>query len=80
MYQNALVSFGMSTITLRTIRINSVTYIGVMCLMLLKAGRICVTINTLFPIKKFLVSLPEELLQNLQALDQPSNLGVTGST
>ena len=48
-----------------------------MCLILMKADHICGTRNTLFPIQQFLVLLPAELLQNLQALDQSSDPGAT---
>ena len=77
MYKNSLIYFGMRTSTLRKSRSNSVTYIGIMYLMLLEEGRICGTINNIIPIQKFLVLLPAELLQNLQALDQLSDLGAT---
>ena len=77
MYQNELLSFGMCTSNLITIIRNSVTHIGGMCLMSLTLGQICGTRNNLSTIQKFLVLLPEELLQNFQALDQPINLGAT---
>ena len=77
MYQNSLIYFGMSTSTLRTNRSNSVVHIGGMCLVYIKGGHICCTINNILPIQQFLLLLPVELLQNLQPLDQPSDIGAT---
>ena len=71
MYQNALISFGMGTSIFRTNISNPVTKICGMCLVLLKAGGIFGMRVTIFPIQQLLVLLPEELLKNLQALDQP---------
>ena len=76
MYQNSLISFGMSTTTLRTSRSNLVMHIGGMCLMLLKTGRICSTRNDLFPMQHFLVFFPAELLKTFRLWISRAVLGL----